>query len=73
MCPRPPAHVLDYGCGEATSADLVAGACGQLALVEAAPNVRASLTVRYAGHPKISVIAAEQAAGAAEGLVRSRS
>ena len=60
--PSPAAHVLDYGCGEATSSDLVAGACAQLVLVEAAPNVRASLTMRYAGHPKIAVIAAEQAA-----------
>ncbi len=37
-------------------------ACGKLVLVEAAPNVRASLAMRYAGHPKISVISAEQAA-----------
>jgi SAM-dependent methyltransferase len=60
--PSPAAHVLDYGCGEATSADLVADACAQLVLVEAAPNVRASLTMRYAGDPKIAVIAAEQTA-----------
>jgi SAM-dependent methyltransferase len=60
--PSPAAHVLDYGCGEATSADLIAAACGQLVLAEAAPNVRASLTMRYAGHPKIAVITAEQAA-----------
>ena len=62
LVPSPAAHVLDYGCGEATSADLVASACAQLILVEAAPNVRASLTLRYAGHPKITVISAEQAA-----------
>ena len=60
--PSADAHVLDYGCGEATSAGLVAGACAQLVLVEAAPNVRASLTMRYAGDPKVAVIAAEQAA-----------
>ena len=52
----PTAHVLDYGCGEATSAELVAAACGQLVLAEAAPNVRASLTMRYAGNSKIAVI-----------------
>src|SRR5579864_8448489 len=57
----PAAHVLDYGCGEATSAELVVDACAQLVLVEAAPNVRASLTMRYAGHPKIAVVTAEQA------------
>ena len=59
--PSPTAHVLDYGCGEATSADLVAAACGQLVLAEAAPNVRAALTMRYVGHPKIAVITSEQA------------
>jgi SAM-dependent methyltransferase len=31
-------------------------------LAEAAPNVRASLAMRYAGHPKIMVITSEQAA-----------
>ena len=67
LVPSPAAHVLDYGCGEATSADLVAAACAQLILVEAAPNVRASLTLRYAGHPKISVISAEQAAALPKG------
>ena len=60
--PSPTAQVLDYGCGEATSAELVAEAAGGLVLVEAAPNVRASLTLRYAGHPKIAVIASEQTA-----------
>ncbi len=62
LVPSPAAQVLDYGCGEAASADLVAEACGKLVLVEAAPNVRASLAMRYAGHPKIAVISAEQAA-----------
>ena len=62
LVPSPAAHVLDYGCGEATSADLVAAASVQLILVEAAPNVRASLTMHYAGEPKIAVISAEQAA-----------
>ena len=57
----PAAHVLDYGCGEAASADLVAAACAQLVLVEAAPNVRAALTIKYAGDPKIAVVTPEQA------------
>jgi SAM-dependent methyltransferase len=59
--PSPAAHVLDYGCGEASSAPLVAEAAGALLLVEAAPNVRASLVARYASHPKIAVIAADDA------------
>jgi len=62
LVPSPAAHVLDYGCGEATSANLVAAACGKLILVEAAPNVRASLSARYGDDPKISVISAEEAA-----------
>jgi SAM-dependent methyltransferase len=56
------AAVLDYGCGEATSADHLAQACGRLTMVEAAPNVRAALSARYAGNRKISVLAPEQAA-----------
>ncbi len=63
--PSPAAQVLDYGCGEANSAALVAAASGHLTLVEAAPNVRASLAARYAGNPKISVLTPEQAAARA--------
>ena len=58
----PGAKVMDYGCGEATSAALVAEAAGHLTMVEAAPNVRAALTARYANNPKISVMNPEQAA-----------
>jgi SAM-dependent methyltransferase len=60
--PSPAALVLDYGCGEANSADLIAAACAHLSLVEAAPNVRASLTARYAGQEKISVLTPDEAA-----------
>lgn len=58
--PSPEARVLDYGCGEATSAPLLAEAAGALLLVEAAPNVRASLATRYASHSKIAVISADE-------------
>ena len=58
----PSAHVLDYGCGEATAADRIAETCGQLTLVEAAPNVKAALSARYAGNAKISVLGPEAAA-----------
>src|SRR5664279_2883117 len=60
--PSPSAQVLDYGCGEANSADLVAAACGHLTLVEAAPNVRAALSARYTGNGKISVLTPDAAA-----------
>jgi SAM-dependent methyltransferase len=56
------AAVLDYGCGEATSAGLVADAADHLTLVEAAPNVRAALSQRYAANPKISVRTPDAAA-----------
>ena len=60
--PAPAAKVLDYGCGEATSAELIAAACAHLTMVEAAPNVRAALAARYARQSKISVVAPGQAA-----------
>jgi SAM-dependent methyltransferase len=58
----PGAAVLDYGCGEALSADLVATAARSLILCEAAPKVRAALAARFASHPKITVQSPEQAA-----------
>jgi SAM-dependent methyltransferase len=58
----PAALVLDYGCGEATSADIVAAACAHLTLVEAAPHVRASLLMHYANDKKISVVKPDQTA-----------
>ena len=60
--PRHSADVLDYGCGEATSADIVASAAARLTLVEAAPNVRATLKARYEGNPRISVLTPDEAA-----------
>ena len=60
--PSAKAAVMDYGCGEATSADRLAEACGHLTMVEAAPNVMAALKARYGGNKKISVITPAQAA-----------
>jgi SAM-dependent methyltransferase len=60
------ARVLDYGCGEAASANLIADASGHLTMVEAAPNVRAALAARRAGDSKISVLTPEQAAAQGE-------
>ena len=58
----PSAQVIDFGCGEATSANIIADAAGRLTMVEAAPNVRAALERRYSGNAKISVMTPEQAA-----------
>jgi SAM-dependent methyltransferase len=67
--PAPASQVLDYGCGEANSAALVAAASGHLTLVEAAPNVRASLAARYAGNSKITVRTPDDAAALPPGTL----
>ncbi len=69
LVPSPDAIVMDYGCGEATSAALVAQACRHLTLVEAAPNVRAALRERYATNPKMSVMTPDEAAAQPAGSV----
>jgi SAM-dependent methyltransferase len=60
LLPGPQARVIDYGCGEALSADRVADACSRLYLCDAAQTVRERLAQRYAGNPKIEVISVEQ-------------
>jgi SAM-dependent methyltransferase len=60
--PKTDAVVLDYGCGEALHADIVAAAAGKLILAESAPGVRARIAARFAGSPKITVCATEDTA-----------
>lgn len=60
--PARDAIVLDYGCGEALRADIVAARAGKLILAEPAPGVRARLAERFRSHPKITVMSAEDAA-----------
>ena len=57
---RPGAAVLDYGCGEALHADIVAADAERLMLVEPAPNVRARLAARWASEPRIEVCGPER-------------
>jgi cyclopropane fatty-acyl-phospholipid synthase-like methyltransferase len=52
----PDAVVLDYGCGEATRADLVAEAAGHLFLSDGASVVREKIAARFKDHPKITVL-----------------
>lgn len=52
--------VLDYACGEALSAEQVAGACGRLILAEPAPGVRGRLVSRFAPNTKIRVRALDE-------------
>jgi SAM-dependent methyltransferase len=53
--PGPDATVLDFSCGEALYADLVAAKAARLILAEPAPGVRKRVGARFAGNPKIDV------------------
>jgi SAM-dependent methyltransferase len=57
---RPGAVVLDYGCGEALHADLVAAKAERLILVEPAPGVRARLAARWTNERSIEVCGPER-------------
>lgn len=59
VVPHPRARVLDFGCGEALSADLVAGSCGTLFLCDAAQSVRQAVAKRTAGLANVTVIEPE--------------
>lgn len=69
LVPSPTATVLDYGCGEATRADLVAEACGRLMLSDGAPMVRESMKARFRDNQKISVLSPEEVAALAPGSI----
>jgi SAM-dependent methyltransferase len=58
--------VLDYGCGEALSADRIAEVAGKLVLCEAAPKVRTALTARFAGNGRIEVRSPDEVAAGPE-------
>jgi SAM-dependent methyltransferase len=62
LVPAPDARVLDYGCGEALHADLVAEAAGELILCDAAPGLRAALEQRFTAHANIRVMAPHEIA-----------
>jgi SAM-dependent methyltransferase len=53
--PGPQARVLDYGCGEALHAELVAAVAAEVSLSDTADNVRAAMARRFAGNPRIKV------------------
>ncbi len=56
LIPAQAAAVLDYGCGEAGSADLAARRCGHLYLFDTAPSVQSKLRQRFATEPNITVL-----------------
>jgi SAM-dependent methyltransferase len=61
LVPSRSARVLDYGCGEALHADLVAAAAAELLLCEGAPRIRAGIAARFAGFANIRAVAPEEA------------
>jgi SAM-dependent methyltransferase len=62
LLPRDGLRVLDYGCGEALHAGIVAAKAAQLTLCESAPHVREHLVARFAGQRKISIAAPDEIA-----------
>ena len=69
LLPAPSARVLDYGCGEALHAEIVAAACGELVLCDGAPSLRAGLASRFAGDAKIRVLAPDDVARLPQGAL----
>ncbi|RAI36423.1 class I SAM-dependent methyltransferase [Rhodoplanes serenus] len=67
LLPGPDARVLDFGCGEALHADLVAAAARTLVLSDAAPSVRRNLAARFAAVPNIAVASPEELRGEPDG------
>jgi SAM-dependent methyltransferase len=61
--PGPKARVLDYGCGEALHADLVAAVASEVALSDSADTVRAAMVQRFAGNPRIKVLSPHDVEG----------
>jgi SAM-dependent methyltransferase len=55
--PGKSARVLDYGCGEALHAELVAAVAGEVLLSDSAPTVRGQMATRFARNPRIKVLA----------------
>lgn len=66
LVPSPGARVLDYGCGEALHADIVAAAARELLLCDGAPRVRAGIATRFASNPKIHALAPSEVEHLAE-------
>lgn len=67
LVPSPDAHVLDFGCGEALSADLIARKCRRLLLVDSAPTIREKLKERFGSNREIHVLSPEEASALAAG------
>jgi SAM-dependent methyltransferase len=69
LVPSPQARVLDYGCGEALHADLVAARAGELLLCEGAARVCAGIAAHFAGNAKIRALAPADVARLPDGAL----
>lgn len=67
--PSAKAMVLDYGCGEATRADIVAAAAGRLILSDGAPAVREKSKAHFKDNPKIAVLSPEEVGALPSGTI----
>jgi len=56
----PQARVLDFGCGDSLHAHRVAAVAAEVLLCESAGTVRASMSARFAGNPRIKVCSPEE-------------
>lgn len=62
IIPSRASRVLDFGCGEALSAPMVAEACSQLLLCDTSELVRRKLVAAYASRPNVRVLSLEDVA-----------
>ena len=69
--PSSTAHVLDYGCGEATSVELVAAACGQVILALPAEQVETDPLGSEVGMRRIGEVGGDEILGVSLGDLRA--
>jgi SAM-dependent methyltransferase len=67
--PSREAYVLDYGCGRALSAALVAEACAQLYLCDGAESVRTALREQFGRRGDVRVLAPDEMSGIPDGSI----
>lgn len=69
LVPSPAATVLDYGCGEAARADIVAEGSSRLILSDGAALMREKAAARFKDNPKIAVLPPEEVAALPPGSI----
>lgn len=67
--PGDKARVLDYGCGRALSAELVADGCAHLYLCDGAESVRTALSEQFRDRRDVSVLASAEISSIPDGSI----